>query len=197
MTQYLLPGFTIAFFPPDEPALDAPAVVRFSDALLAARGALAQVGPETCAALIVGAALDPEVAALRDVARVPLIAPGEASLSLARALGSRLSIIVLDDHNAGLAAAMVAQTTIRPSIASIRSVDLSVRTILTEPDSGREALWREATAAVREDGADVIYLGAMSLGTLDPPTLRQALGVPVIDPLPVALLAAQGIVLAR
>jgi Asp/Glu/hydantoin racemase len=197
MEQLLLPSFTIAFLPPPGGGGQAEPPGRFSDAVRASRDTVSRIDPSECDAIVVGAALDPEVESLNRAARVPLLAPGAPSLALATALGTRLSIIVVDQHNAGLAAAMVAQAAVRPSIASIRSIEMPVATILRDPRAAQSALRREAEAASRHDGADVIYLGAMTLGMLDPDELRRTVGVPVIDPLPVVLLAAQNVVLAR
>jgi Asp/Glu/hydantoin racemase len=196
MKRLLLPGFTIAFATACDGA-PPQAERRFSDEIRAARGTVARISAAECDALILGAALDPEVAELRELAQVPVATPGEAALALSASIGSKLSIIVVDEHNATLARAMVSRSSVRVPIASIRSMEMPVRRILEDPEAGRQALRREAAAAVRTDGADVVYLGAMSLGSLDPASLRRTLGVPIVDPLTVVVLEAQNMVLAR
>ena len=66
-----------------------------------------------------------------------------------------------------------------------------MRRVVGDLEGGREAVRREARAAVEEDGAGTIMLGAMTLGTLGmAQELRDDLGVPVINPVEAAIHAA-------
>jgi allantoin racemase len=198
MRQYLAPTFTIDFLTLSGTPEFLDRAMDFDLAIDAARRAIGSVGPDTCDAIVSGGAIDPGIPEIRSAARVPLIAPGEISLFLARLLGRRLSIVTVDEHAVARAYEMVSRLEARPEVVSIRSMATPVRTIVGDLDTGRRALVREVEAAVRQDGADVIYLGAMTLGTLGvTQQLRDALNVPVIDPLPVVLRAAQEVVRAR
>lgn len=198
MRPLLAPGFTVDFLT----LLGTPEFLdQASDFDAAKRAGLAAIGSissEQCAAVIEGGALDPGLQELRAAARVPVIGPGEASLFVARLLGQRLSIITVDEHAVAATRTMVREVRERPEVVSIRSMNTPVRRIVSNLEAGRAALRREAEAAVREDGADVVYLGSMTLPTLGiTAELRRQLGVPIIDPLAVALHTAQAVALAK
>jgi Asp/Glu/hydantoin racemase len=70
-------------------------------------------------------------------------------------------------------------------------MDLPVSRLLQDLDAGRRRLSEVCTAAVRQDGAQALYLGSMTLGTLGVEAALQAsLGVPVFNPFPIAIAAA-------
>ncbi len=85
--------------------------------------------------------------------------------------------------------------------ALFRAVDVPVLEIHKDPSALRNALAREALAAVREDKADVIVLGCTGfLGCAE--AMRDTLitngfDVPVIDPIPLAVHVAEGLVRTR
>ena len=76
---------------------------------------------------------------------------------------------------------MIARVTSRPEVVTVRALKTTVRRILADPDEARVLVRRAAAAAVHEDNADVLYLGAMTLGALGvAQEIAAALGVPVI-----------------
>jgi Asp/Glu/hydantoin racemase len=63
-----------------------------------------------------------------------------------------------------------------------------VRALVADLDRGRQAVWSAARAALAAHPGAALYLGSMSLPTLGmTEDLRAQLGVPVIDPLRLAL----------
>lgn len=194
---YLSPGFTIeVLIPPDGPAILERAA-EFDQLRRSELRAVAAVNPDACGAIIAAGAVDPNLAELRAAARVPVIGPGEASLFLARIVGSRLVILTVEPA-AAAARDLIARAAVRPDVAAVRSLKTTVRSILVDPDHGRALIRQAAAAAVREDGADVLYLGAMTLGTLGiAQELAATLDVAVIDPLPVSIHAAEAAARAR
>ena len=162
------------------------------DEAIAAAGAWAEAMPKDRYDVLISAgALDPGLPLLRKLAPIPVIGPGEASLFVGFILGGPLSIVTVDEHAVAKTLDFLEQTRTKPVIASIRSLDVPVRQIVADLDRGREALRREARAAVEKDGATAIMLGAMTLGTLGvAQDLRDDLGVPVINPLEAAVQAA-------
>lgn len=194
---YLSPGFTIeVLIPPDGPAILERAA-EFDQLRRSELRAVAAVNPDACGAIIAAGAVDPNLAELRAAARVPVIGPGEASLFLARIVGSRLVILTVEPA-AAAARDLIARAAVRPDVAAVRPLKTTVRSILADPDHGRALIREAAAAAVREDGADVLYLGAMTLGTLGiAQELAATLDVAVIDPLPVSIHAAEAAARAR
>lgn len=170
----------------------------FSRAVDALKASIQRIGPEDCDALIAGGALDPGVPAARELARVPVIAPGEASLYIAFLTGLPLSIVTVDEHAVAAAQKFVEAARLKPEVVSIRSMDTPVRKIVANIDEGRTALVREATAAVNDDGARAIYLGSMTLPTLGlAAKLRDDLQVPVFDPLRIAIRMAVEVIASK
>ncbi len=198
MRQFLPAGMTIEIVAIADSPRFLDRAEDFKHAVRAAQHAVGSIGPQDCAVIVSGGALDPGLNRLRKVARVPIVGPGETSLFFARLLGSRLAIVTVDEHAVAAARAMVKTVRTRPEVVSIRSMNTPVRLIMSDLEVGRAALRREAFASVAEDGADVVYLGAMTLGTLGiTQELRHTLKVPVIDPLPLALYFAQQVALTK
>jgi allantoin racemase len=163
----------------------------FDTAIAAAAAWAEQVPAGRYDVLISAGALDPGLPTLRRLAPMPVIGPGEASLFIGHALGRPLSIVTVDEHAVAKTPDFVEQTATKPPIASIRSIDFPVRRIVSDIEGGRDALRRTARDAVESDGAEVIMLGAMTLGTLGlDDELREALGVPIINPVEAAIRAA-------
>jgi allantoin racemase len=164
---------------------------HFDEAIAAAAAWAAAMPADRFDVVISAGALDPGLPQLRKLAPVPIIGPGEASLFIGYLLGRPLSIVTVDEYAVAKAHGFVEQTATKPTIVSIRSIDFPVRRIVSDLDGGRAALRREVRAAVKEDGAATIMLGAMTLGTLGiAQELRDELGVPVINPLEAAIQAA-------
>ncbi|HLJ61389.1 MAG TPA: aspartate/glutamate racemase family protein [bacterium] len=197
LRSYLSPGFTIDTLRP----ADGPKVLEqpedFAQMQRAALGAVTGVAPDACGAIIAGGAVDPGLDALRAAARVPVVGPGEASLYLARLLGSRLAILTVEPAVPG-AYAMIQHVAAKPDVVVVRPMKTTVRKILADPDEGRRVMREAAAAAIREDKADVLYLGSMTQGTLGiTQDLRAQFGVPVLDPLPVSIRTAEQAAAAR
>jgi allantoin racemase len=191
------PGFTIELrVTPDGPKiLEQPS--EFEQMRRAALNAVRSISPDECGAIISAGAVDPALRELREAAAVPVIGPGEASLYLASFLGSRLVILTVEPAVAA-AHAMIEAVRTKPTTVIVRTMKTTVRKILADTVEGKK-LMREATAAaIREDNADMLYLGSMTQGALGiSQELRDLFHVPVIDPLPVAIQAAEQAALAR
>ena len=163
----------------------------FDTAIAAATEWAENVPADKYDVIISAGALDPGLPTLRRLAPMPVIGPGEASLFIGHALGKPLSIVTVDEHAVAKSHGFVEQTTTKPEIASIRSIDFPVRRIVSDLEGGRDAVRRTARDAVESDGARAIMLGAMTLGTLGlDDELRETLGVPVINPVRAAIQAA-------
>ena len=188
---YLRPGFTIELLnPPDGPKiLEQPA--DFEQAHRAASSAVRALGPDRCGAIIAAGAVDPGLAALRAAARVPIVGPGETALFLARLVGARLAILTVAPA-VPAAQEMTNNVPARPDVVVIHAINTTVRRILSDLDEGRRLMREEAVAAVRQHKPDAIYLGSMTQGSLGiAEDLRKTLGIPVLDPLPISVYAAQ------
>jgi allantoin racemase len=160
----------------------------FDKAVDAAVSFIRSIDPTKYDVIISAGAIDPGLDGLRANTSIPVVGPGEASMFVAHALGLPLSIVTVDEHAVAKSHEMLAHTALKPPIASVRSIGYPVRRTVQDLDGARAALRRECGAAVRDDGARAIYLGAMTLGTLGlDDTLRSELGVAILDPVQIAI----------
>ena len=159
---------------------------------------LSKIDPQRYGVLISAGAIDPGLDSLRASAPVPIIGPGEAAMFVAALIGKPLSIVTLDEHAVAVATELAQHLVVKPKIVSIRSIEMPARQIVDDLDAARAATQRECRAAVRTDGAQAVYLGAMTLGTLGVEDgLRRELGVPVLNPIEIALATAVQCLRAR
>jgi allantoin racemase len=134
-------------------------------------------------AVVVDAAFDPGLYALRSRLTIPVVGPGIASCSLALTLGKRFSIIATRATLIPLFEKRLDVHDLRDKCASIRAAEVALESELPARD-GREAvdkLTAAADAAIADDGADVVVLGATSLHAAAR-EMSARLPCPVIDP---------------
>lgn len=140
---------------------------------------------------------DPGLAEARHEVSVPVFGPGEASMHLAAMLGARFAIVTVLESVFGMIERQAEHYGVSNRMAPLRCVNIPVLELESDAERLERALAREALAAVRTDGADVIILGCTGmLGAADAlaKTLRRetAVTIPVIDPLPAAAAIALG-----
>jgi allantoin racemase len=176
--------------PPDSPEfLDE--AHHFGEAISAAGALVQTLSPRDYGAVILAGALDPGLSAARSLSPVPVVGPGEASMFLAWQIGRPLSIVTVDEHAVAATGTMLDTLALAPPITSIRSLQMPVRTVMQDFEAAGARLRDACTKAVREDGAQAIFLGAMILGMLPiSDSLQGDLDVPVIDPVRVAVAMA-------
>jgi allantoin racemase len=151
-------------------------------------------------AVVIDCMDDPGLEAGRELVSIPVLGPCQAAMHLAAMLGRRFSVITDPDENAaGLFEDHARAYGVSGQLASVRWVDIPV----LELDRDRERLVREvvreSAASVEHDRAGVIILGCTGmLGLAE--AVRSGLddmgitGVPIIDPLPVAVRLAEALV---
>jgi allantoin racemase len=160
---------------------------QFGEAISAAERFFSSFDWSRFGVMIWSGAIDPGLGGVRALSPIPVIGPGEAALYLASIWGRPLSVITVDSHAVEVTGALLKQVGSKPPIASVRSMDVPVRRIVQDREAGRAAIRREAAVAVSEDGAEVLYLGSMTLGTLGlDDELKSDLGVAVLNPIKVA-----------
>jgi len=147
-------------------------------------------------AVIVGCFSDPGLAALRELVNIPIIGPGHAAIHVAAQLGTRIGVISpLESRGGGLVAARFRALGCGELFAGVRSIGMSVLDVARQREAVLDRLQQVGQASMREDGADVIVLGCMSMGFLgitDEVTKR--LEIPVVNPVTAALKTAEMVV---
>jgi allantoin racemase len=163
----------------------------FADAIAAACAFFAATDASTWDVILASGALDPGLPEVRKVCPVPLIGPGEAALFAASVVGRPLSVVTVDEHAVKAVVPFLEQTATKPPIVSTLSLGVPVREMVQDRARGVEAVLRTCRTAVERDGAQAIFLGSMTLGTLGVvEAVRDQLGVPVFDPLRIAVAQA-------
>jgi allantoin racemase len=127
------------------------------------------------------------VYAIREITTKPVLGIAEASIHLACLLGNKFSIVTTNDRWGPLLHEAVKKYGMESRCASVRTTGLRVLDLESEAATMVEkALEREALAAVKEDGAEVICLGCAGMSGFDK-ALEKKLEVPVLDGIVCAL----------
>lgn len=124
---------------------------------------------------------DPGLAALREIAPVPVTGMAEASILLAAGVGQRIALLTGGAAWVPMLAEFAAVMGFAGRVA-VRAVAVTGDRIAHDPDAALASLAEEARAAVEGDRAEVVVLGGAGLAGL---ALRLAplLPVPVLDSL--------------
>jgi len=148
--------------------------------------------------IVINCMADPALNAVREAVSVPVVGLAEVAMHTASILGHKFGIIDILDSTRTLTSLQAASYGLESRYQSFRSIDVPVLAIEDDPERTTERLVEEGLNAIMEDHADVLILGC---GTLLGPGMemekefkRRGLGVPVINPLPLAINALAAIV---
>jgi allantoin racemase len=137
-------------------------------------------------AFVIACHSDVHLEAMRETTTKPVIGIGEASMKLASFLGRTFSVVTTHQHSVPGKLEQVRKNHLQEQLASVRAPDPG------EEGLGGMELFRELSRrAMEEDGAEVIVLGCAGLAGMDR-TLRDELGLPVLDGVVCALILATG-----
>jgi Asp/Glu/hydantoin racemase len=135
---------------------------------------------------------DPGLAALKEVAGVPVVGMAEASILQACALGRRFSIVTGGERWKPMLEEFVAAQGLSARLASVRTVAPTGADIARNPKAAMAALAKGCRACVREDGAEAVILGGAGLVGLAA-GLKAAVDVPLLDGLACAISLAEAL----
>jgi len=136
---------------------------------------------------------DTGLSAAREATGVPVVGITEAAYFAAAMLAARFSVITLPPRTRIHAERVLRETGLAARCARVRAIDLPVLDMEADPAAALAALLAEARLALAEDDAEAIVLGCAGLTPLVGP-MQDALGVPVIDGVTVAVKMAEGLV---
>jgi len=174
-----------------KPTPGAPLFIEtYEDAIKAAPGMakLVRENEDTFDAFIVACHSDPNLDAIKEMTRKPVVGIGEASMKIASMLGHRFSVISDNIHSIPNKELLVSQYLLKDALASVRAPQDKMRGL-----SDEEKYLQTAQLAMDKDMAEVIVLGCAAMTGLDKP-LQDKLGVPVLDGIVCALIIASGLV---
>jgi allantoin racemase len=139
---------------------------------------------------------DPGLAALKEIARMPVVGMADASILQACATGQRFSIVTGGERWKPMLEEFVASHGLTSRLASVRTVAPTGADIARNPKAAMALLAKGCTACVREDGADVVILGGAGLAGLAA-KLRDAVDVPLLDGVACAISMAESLAQQR
>lgn len=139
-------------------------------------------------AFIVACHCDPNLDAMKEITRKPVVGIGEASMKIASMLGHRFSVVSTAQHSIPNKEALVRKYHLEGLLASVRAPGDEMATA-----SDEEKYLQVAQSAIKEDMAEVIVLGCAGMTGLDK-RLQEKLGTPVLDGVVCALIVAVGLV---
>jgi allantoin racemase len=158
-------------------------------------------------AVVVDTVSDAGMYALRSRLSIPVVGPGLVGYFLAAMLGRRFSVITpwhrwLYLHHRTLDAygftekcvsvrALDAAGSISPNVAGMTAI--TARAVMEQDDTYLSRLEEAASAAITDDGADVIVLGSATMD-IACAYLRERIPVPVVNPGPAAIKMAEMLV---
>lgn len=157
---------------------DAIAAVYIMKQVLAAEG-------EGCDAVVLDCAVDPVVRAARETVNIPVVAAGESAFHAAMMVADRFSIVTVMPVAGHILRENIEKYGFSARVASIRSANIPVLELQDEERAFRAVL-EASRYAVEHDGAEAIVTGCTGMIALRK-RLQAALGVPVIEPLTMAI----------
>lgn len=142
---------------------------------------------------IVAAACDPGLYAARQIASVPVVGIGEASMYMASLVAATFSVVTVIDTIKPLLWEVVDRSGMRNRCVSIRSTSMSILDYERDPARGLGELKDQSRKAVLEDGAEAICLGSAGMVKFAA-ELEATLGVPVFDGVAAAVKLVEALV---
>ena len=141
-------------------------------------------------AVIIAAFGDPGLPALRDALDRPVVGLTEAALAAAGRLGQRFSIIAISQRITAWYREIVEGYGFGARLASIRALEAPIRDSGGVQDEHAARLKALCTAAVNEDGAEVLILAGAPLAGLAR-RIEGEVPVPLVDPICAAVKQAE------
>lgn len=135
---------------------------------------------------------DPGLAALKEIASVPVVGMADASILQACAMGNRFSIVTGGERWKSMLEEFVAGHGLASRLASVRTVAPTGADIARNPKAALALLAEGCTACVREDGADVVILGGAGLAGLAA-RLKSMVDAPLLDGVACAIATAESL----
>lgn len=144
-------------------------------------------------AIVPGCFGDPGIDGIRELVNIPVVGPGATAMLVAANLGHRFSIVTVLENVVRPLENLALLTGVSPKLASVRQIGIPVLELNNDLDATFSRLIDVSRQTIEEDRADVLILGCgtMSFRSAE---LQEAVGVPVVNPLQVALRTAEMLV---
>ena len=145
-------------------------------------------------AVVIDCMGDPGLRPGRETVSIPVLGPGQTGMLIAAMLGHKFSVVTVLRRLRASFENTAALAGLSTKLASVRSVDIPVLELESDLDKTKTMLVEEAVKAVEQDGAEAIIFGCTGLlgcaAAVRDGLLAQGIDVPVIDPIPNAVMVA-------
>ena len=131
--------------------------------------------------------------ALKEAFTIPVVSISEASMAMACLLGHRFTTLTMLQQFIPYQQDLVRLYGFEAKCASVRAIDVNVEECVTNRDKTLAQLSAEIKKVVAEDRSEVVILACAGLCGYDAALSRLA-GIPVLDPVAVAVKVAEGFV---
>lgn len=146
-------------------------------------------------AVVPGCFGDPGIDAIRELVTIPVLGPGATSMLVAANLGHRFAVVTVLENVVRPLENLARLTGVEPKLAAVRQIGIPVLELNSDPGATFARLLDTCRETIERDRADVIVLGCGTL-SFRAAEAREALGVPVVNPLQVTLRMAELLVSA-
>jgi len=164
-------------------------IETYEDQIKAAPGMIKLVkeGEKEYDGFIVACHCDPNLDAIKEITKKPVVGIGESSMKIASMLGHRFSVVSTCSHSIPNKEALIRKY----HLQDIGSVKAPVDEILDCSDEDK--ILHTAKTAIKNDGAEVIVLGCAGFAGLDK-RIQEELNIPVLDGVVCALIVITGLI---
>lgn len=133
-------------------------------------------------AAIIGCFGDPGLEAARELVTMPVVGPCESAMLLAAGLGHKFSVLTIFESLIAGQELLAVKAGVRDKLASVRPTEIPVLDLMKDPARTKARLTAVARACVKEDRADALLFGCMTMSFLDMGAEIEAeVGVPVVN----------------
>lgn len=141
-------------------------------------------------AVFVSCMRDVAVKAARELVRIPVVGPSQTCMAVASTLGDKFGVVTVVKNTVPFFARKAREHGMAENLAGVRSIDVPVLDLETRKEEVADALASASQKLVDEDNADTIIFGCTGLVGMAREVQRRV-GVPVLDPTPIAVKYAE------
>jgi allantoin racemase len=144
-------------------------------------------------AVFVSCMRDVAVRAAREIVRIPVVGPSQTCMAVASTLGDRFGVVTVVKNTVPFFIRKAREHGMAENLAGVRSIEIPVLDLDSRKKEVADALATESQKLVDDCNADTIILGCTGLVGMAREVMRR-IGVPVLDPTPIAVKYAEMLV---
>ena len=141
-------------------------------------------------AVFVSCMRDVAVRAGREIVRIPVVGPSQTCMAVASTLGDKFGVVTVVKNTVPFFIRKAREHGMTENLAGVRSIEVPVLDLDSRKGEVAEALTAESQKLVDDYNADSIILGCTGLVGMAREVTRRV-GVPVLDPTPIAVKYAE------